>query len=107
MNVPLELTIEIEELYCVMRLCFVPSKIGRGWFSFIGEPIPKFKTTPSIGSYTIDLETSSTMFHNFLLRKMKQTTYPIRQKIPIPMSKKNEDLAMIEKRFKMELDRET
>ena len=80
-----------------MRLCFVPSKIGKGWFSFIGEPIPKFKTIPSIGSYTIDLETTKTIFHNFLLKKMKQNTYPIRQKLPIPVSKKNDDLIMLEK----------
>ena len=31
---------------------------------------------------------------------MKQNTYPIRQKIPIPVSKKNEDLILIMKKFK-------
>ena len=86
----------------------MPAKIGKGWFSFIGEPIPKFKIIPSLGRYTIDLETSKTMFHNFLLKKLKQITYPVRQKLPIPMSKQNEDLLLIEKRFKtMAIDRET
>jgi hypothetical protein len=89
MSVPLELTIEVEEFYCVIRLCWVPAYKGKGWFSFIGEPIPKIKTIPTIGTISIDLETSKTMFHNFLLKKLKQNTYPVKQKLPIPLSTKN------------------
>lgn len=36
LTVPTEVKVELEELYCVVRLCFVPSEIGHSWFSFIG-----------------------------------------------------------------------
>jgi hypothetical protein len=88
-DIPVEAIIEMQEFYCVMRFCFVPSEKGRGWFSFIGEPISKFKIYPRIGSYRIDLEILRTMFNNFLLSKLRKNTYPIKQKILIPVSKKD------------------
>jgi hypothetical protein len=94
-DIPVEVIIEIQEFYCVMRFCFVASMKGKGWFSFIGEPISKFQIFPSIASYRIDLEILRTMFNNFLLNKLKKITYPIKQKISIPISKKDEDLKII------------
>jgi hypothetical protein len=35
------------------------------------------------------------MFNNFLTGKLKKRTYPIKQKISVPASKKDEDLAII------------
>lgn len=78
-----------------MRFCFVPSNFGNGWFSFIGEPITKFKIVPSIANLKFDIETLRSMFNNFLLGKLKRMTYPIKQKIKIPASKKDEDLKLI------------
>lgn len=100
-DIPVEVIIEIHEFYCVMRFCFVPSYIGKGWFSFIGEPISKFKIVPSIGNYRFDIETLRTIFNNFLMNKLKKNTYPIKQKMSIPASKKDEDLAKIYERFKV------
>lgn len=79
----------MQEFYCVLRFCFVPSEFGKGWFSFIGEPISKFKIYPSIANYRIDLETLRNLFNNFLLSKLKKNTYPIKQKILIPASRKD------------------
>lgn len=78
----------------------MPASIGWGWFSFIGEPISKFHIVPSIGNYRIEVDTLKNIFNNFLLNKLKKNTYPIKQKIPIPASKKDEDLMIIMKRFK-------
>lgn len=41
------------------------------------------------------------MFNNFLLNKLKKNTYPIKQPIAIPASKKDNDFEIIEKRFKV------
>lgn len=97
----MEVIIEIQEFYCVMRFCFVPSYVGKGWFSFIGEPIAKFKIVPSIGNYRFDIESLRNIFNDFLMNKLKKNTYPIKQKMLIPASKKSDDLAIIEKRFKV------
>ncbi len=84
-----------------MRFCFVPSDIGKGWFSFIGEPISKFKIVPSIANYRFDIDSLRNMFNNFLLNKLKKHTHPIKQAIFVPASKKDNDLEMIQKRFKV------
>ncbi len=36
LTVPTKVKVYVEDLYCVVRLCFVPSDIGQSWFSFIG-----------------------------------------------------------------------
>lgn len=41
------------------------------------------------------------------MNKLKKNTYPIKQKMSIPASKKDEDLAIIENRFKVIKQMET
>ena len=82
-------TFKVEEFYCVMRICWVSSDMGQGWFSFIGEPIAKFDIVPIIGNVTIDYQSVKNAVEGIILGKMKQATYPIRQKMPIPLGKKS------------------
>ncbi len=71
----------------MVRLCFVPSEIGQSWFSFIGEPIAKFTVEPKIYDIKINVETIRNFFSTLLLKKLKESTFPIREKIMIPVSK--------------------
>lgn len=72
-----------------------------GWFSFIGEPISQFKIIPRIASFSLDFEGFKSMFNNFLLDKLRKNAYPIKKNMMIPASRKDEDLDMIMKRFKI------
>lgn len=72
-----------------MRLCFVPSYIGRGWFSFIGQPIAKFKIVPKIMNYRIDTTAFAGLFNKFLMDSLRKNMYPAKQKILIPASTKD------------------
>ena len=66
-----DITFQVEEFYCVLRLCWVSSDIGRGWFSFIGEPIAKFDIVPVISNVTIDYQSVKRAFENIILGKMR------------------------------------
>lgn len=52
-----------------------------------------------ISNVTIDYQSIKTAFEKIILGKMKQATYPIRQKLPIPFGKKSDDMEIIQKRF--------
>ena len=69
-----------EAFYCVMRLCFVPTKLGRGksWFSFIGEPIAKIDISLKIMDFSFEQEPVKNLFANFLNNKMKKFIYPVK-----------------------------
>jgi len=44
---------------------------------------------PKLGEYKIDFETIANMFQNVILKKLKETIYPIKKKITIPLYKKD------------------
>lgn len=35
---PLEVSVTLTQINGTMRICYVPSKYGKSWFSFIDEP---------------------------------------------------------------------
>jgi hypothetical protein len=87
--IPIRAKAEIRGLNCTARICFVPSKIGRGWFSFIGEPILKIDIVPVFGNFSMDYQTVRKFIENFLLDKLKRKIFPIKAPIRVPMSKKS------------------
>ena len=80
---------EIRGLNCVARICFVPAWLGRGWFSFIGDPILKIDIVPVLGNITIDYQTVRRYIENFLLDKLRKKVFPIKAPLRVPVSKKS------------------
>jgi hypothetical protein len=68
--------------------------------SFIGEPVAKVVIKPKLGEYKIDFDTIANMFQNVILKKLKETVYPIKKRIAIPLYKKDESYDFIQNRFK-------
>lgn len=80
---------EIRGLNCVARICFVPAWLGRGWFSFIGDPILKIDIVPVFGIFTIDYQMVRRYIENFLLDKIRKKVFPIKAPLRVPVSKKS------------------
>jgi len=62
--------------------------------------LAKILIKPKIGPYQIDFDSIASMFQNIILKKLKETVYPIKKKITIPLYKKDEVYEFIQNRFK-------
>lgn len=80
----------------------MPSKIGRGWFSFIGEPILKIDIVPVFGNFSMDYQTVRRFIENFLLDKLKRKIFPMKAPIRVPMCKKSKKGKMVKERMMMQ-----
>lgn len=76
-------------MYCVLRLCFIVNELGCSWFSFVGEPIVKVSVGPKVGTVEININSITKMFESIILNKLKESVYPIKKKITIPLYKKD------------------
>ncbi len=88
-SIPVEFELWIEEFYAIIRLCFIHNEIGSSWISFVGEPSAKITVRPKIGSLNINMTSVAGLLQNFILSKLKQSIYPIKKKITIPLYKKD------------------
>jgi len=46
--VPIKVKVELKSIHSNLRVCYVPLKYGKSWFSFIGEPVLSINIDPII-----------------------------------------------------------
>jgi len=87
--IPITAKILIKTFNGRIRICFVPSELGRSWFSFVGEPTLNMVIDPLIGEnqYAISsIPQASSLITELITKKLKKMTYPYRKEIDLPMA---------------------
>jgi hypothetical protein len=77
----------------------VPAKLGRGWFSFIGEPILKIDIVPVLGNFTMDYMSIRRIIENFILEKLRKKVFPMKASMRVPVSKKSKKGKLVMQRM--------
>ncbi|CAD8069904.1 unnamed protein product [Paramecium sonneborni] len=88
--VPVEIKITISTFTSRIRLCFVPTFLGKSWLSMIGQPVINLDIEPTfLQKYNIaKIQQIADLIREFLIAKVKLMTYPNKLTIKIPLSKK-------------------
>ncbi|CAD8074449.1 unnamed protein product [Paramecium sonneborni] len=89
-QVPVEIKITISTFTSRIRLCFVPTYLGKSWLSMIGQPVINLDIEPTfLQKYNIaKIQQIADLIREFLIGKVKLMTYPNKLTIKIPLSKK-------------------
>ncbi|CAD8058189.1 unnamed protein product [Paramecium primaurelia] len=89
-QVPVEIKITISTFTSRIRLCFVPTYLGKSWLSMIGQPVINLDIEPTfLQKYNIaKIQQIADLIREFLIGKVKLMTYPNKLSIKIPLSKK-------------------
>ena len=71
-----------------MRICLVPSWMGKGWTSFLSQPMIDFTVEPKVNKINIQ-----SFVENLIKQKVMQIlqskVLPIRGGLRVPLSKKS------------------
>ncbi|CAD8159001.1 unnamed protein product [Paramecium pentaurelia] len=89
-QVPIEIKITISTFTSRIRLCFVPTYLGKSWLSMIGYPVINLDIeTIILQKYNIaNILQINDLIREFLIGKVKLMTYPNKLSIKVPLSKK-------------------
>lgn len=89
MQVPVNAVIVIKNIHGKLRMCFVPETLGKSWISFIGQPVLGLGIEPKVASYNLgNLGSVSEILSELVLNKVKLITFPNKQTVEIPITKK-------------------
>ncbi|CAD8067976.1 unnamed protein product [Paramecium primaurelia] len=89
-QVPIEIKITISTFTSRIRLCFVPTYLGKSWLSMIEYPVINLDIeTIILQKYNIaNILQINDLIREFLIGKVKLMTYPNKLSIKVPLSKK-------------------
>ena len=96
--IPLSCRAHITEMNMTVRICFVLSNKGLGWYSFIGEPAARIDVVPVVGTFTIDYAAVRKLIQSFIMNILKKNVYPMKSPLRVPMF--GELLGKEEKKYK-------
>jgi hypothetical protein len=86
--IPVSVTVELNSLFAIMRLCFVPMRHGMSWISFIGEPIADVVVQPVINDvdWLQDYPAAVALLEKGLAMLFRKLIFPNRIDLDVPLS---------------------
>ncbi|CAK77116.1 unnamed protein product (macronuclear) [Paramecium tetraurelia] len=89
-QVPIEIKITVTNFASRIRLCFVPTPLGKSWLSIIGQPAINLDIELNLlQKYNVaKIQQITDLIREALIGKVKLMTYPNTVSIKLPLSKK-------------------